>query len=83
MKCNPFRRREHKNRPPSGQEVRGRDGSMRGRSESLTRVAHGAADRVLATGEEELHQPRRDEAARAGHAYALRRRRRRRHCLLV
>jgi hypothetical protein len=34
----------------------------------------------LATGEEELHEPRRDEAARAGHAYALRRRL---HCLLV
>ena len=77
MKCNPFRRREHKNRPPSDQEVRGRDGSMRGRSESLTRVAHGAADRVLATGEEELHQTRRDEAAVAGHAHGLPRRR---HC---
>jgi hypothetical protein len=48
-----------------------RDGSTSGRSVSLTRVAHGAADRVLAPGEEELHQLRRDEAASAGHAHAL------------
>jgi hypothetical protein len=48
-----------------------RDGSTSGRSASLTRVAHGAADRVLAPGEEELHQLRRDEAASAGHAHAL------------
>jgi hypothetical protein len=40
----------------------------------LTRVADGAADSVVVPGEEELHEPRRDEAARAGHAYALRRR---------
>jgi hypothetical protein len=53
----------------------------RERSDSLTRVAHGAADHVLTTGEEELHEPRRDEASRAGHAYTLRRRRR--HCLMV
>lgn len=38
---------------------------------SLTRVAHGAPDRVVAPGQEELHEPWPDEAACAGHAHAL------------
>jgi len=64
----------HKNRRREAKKPWIGDGSMRGRSESLTRVAHGATDGVLAPGEEELHQPRRDEAAGAGHAHALPRR---------
>ena len=67
--------RLRRNRPPRSQEHRGAtNGWRRGGRASFTWVAHGAAHRVVAPGEEELHEPRRDEAARAGHAHALPRR---------
>jgi hypothetical protein len=62
--CAPFRRREHKNRQPSGQEATGRDGSMKGRgltalpgSRTVPRTTYWPRERRSFTSQDAMKPP--------------------------